>query len=86
MGWDGVGQDQRGHRQKRGTHVMLFFVLYSIHFFFSLFFFSNCLKCNNRRGGAGQDIQDRGAGGQEDEVEGWAGSLKRGTGRGGERG
>ena len=73
---------------------MFVFSTYSIHFFFSLFFFSNRLKCNNTQGGAGQDAtgrttartatrdsnegQDRGAGGREEEGDGCAGVLKGG--------
>ena len=67
---------------------MLSFVLYSIYFFFSLFFISNCLQYNNRQDRAGQDVteptregtatrdsnegQVRGAGGGEEEGDGWA--------------
>ena len=43
--------------EANGTCLILFvFSTYSIHFFFSLFFFSNCLKCNNTQVGAGQDV------------------------------
>ena len=69
---------------------MLFFVLYSIHFFFSLFFCSNRLQCNNRQGRAGQDVdsnkgQDRGAGRREEESDEWAGVLMEGDGGGEQR-
>ena len=81
------------------VRVMLFFVLYSIYVFFSLFFFSDCLQNNNRRGGAGQDITgptrattatrdgtEGQAGGREEEIEGLAGGLRRRAGGEGERG
>ena len=46
---------------------MLFFVLYSINFFFSLFFFSNYLQYDNIRGGAGRNGTD--AGGKSNEEQ-----------------
>ena len=71
----------------------LLFSILLIHVFFSLFFCSNCLQYNNRRGRAGQDVtgptragtlresnkgQGRGAGRREEEGDGWAGVLVRG--------
>ena len=85
---------------------MLFFALYSIHFFFSLFFCfcSSRLQYNGRQGRAGQGVtgskqagtatrdsnegQARGAGGREEEGDGWAGVLgvgwRRGAGEAGD--
>ena len=87
-----------------GTTVSLvvpyFVVLGSIHFYFSLFSFSNRLQYNNMWGWAGQGItgptlagestrgRTGGDGKREEEVDGWAGGLKRGEveeGNGGNR-
>ena len=40
---------------RQRVRIVLFFVLYSIKFFFSLFLFSNCLKYDNRRVGPGRN-------------------------------
>ena len=56
---------------------MLFFVLYSIHFFFSLFFFSRCLQYNNMRGGVGRNGTNTGGAATRDGTGGQACKKKR---------
>ena len=76
---------RRGETQQ--VRVVLFFVLYSINFFFSLFFFSNYLQYDNIRGGAGRNGTDAGGAATWDETGGRrAGRGGRRTGGGGERG
>ena len=60
---------------------MLFFILYSIHFFFSLFFCSNRLHYNNRLSRAGQDVMGPTRVGiaTKDRIRGQAGGKRRET-------
>ena len=82
---DGEMRDKTGGSTE--TCNVISFVLYSIYFFFSLFFFS--IVYNTATGGAGWDATGpvraaqqhgtgEGAGELEEEVEGWAAGLRKG--------
>ena len=90
------GDENAGRNRGVNRYVSCYiFVLYSVYFFFSLFFFS--IVYSTPTGGLGRTQRDRcgrrsntgrnrWAGNREEEVEGWAAGLRKGAGGGEEQG